>query len=259
MTNNRLTRRNLLSVGVVLGSTLALGEEPVQAETYSGKVPWSPGLANSPEPIGPGPLQFFTPSEAAFIDAAVERLIPADELGPGAKDAGVTVFLDRQLAGAYGRAQSWYMQGPWNEGDETQGYQSRLTPAELYRTAIKFIDDHCRSTFGDKTFSALSASQQDQTLIALEKGDLKVPGLGPHGVEIEGGKADTFFAQLLQNTMEGFFSDPLYGGNKDMVGWKLLGFPGAHYDYRAYVAKHGEKLALAPVGIKGRPGWDPHS
>jgi gluconate 2-dehydrogenase gamma chain len=59
----------------------------------------------------------------------------------------------------------------------------------------------------------------------------------------------------MQNTVEGFFSDPLYGGNKDMAGWKLIGFPGARYDYRPYVSRHGEKLDLEPVGIMGRSGW----
>lgn len=259
MAEGRVTRRNLLSAGAVLGSTVVLGSDRGKAESYSGQVPWSPGSSNAPEVVEPGPYQFFTAAEVSFIEAAVARLIPADALGPGAKEAGVAVFLDRQMAGAYGRAQSWYMQGPWNEGDDTQGYQSRLTPAQLYRTAIKFIDEHCRQNFDGKFFSALTPEQQDQILTELEKGELKVPGIGPHGVEIEGGKADTFFAQLLQNTMEGFFSDPIYGGNKDMAGWKLVGFPGAHYDYRAYVSKHGEKINLAPVGIKGRPGWNPHS
>jgi gluconate 2-dehydrogenase gamma chain len=62
---------------------------------------------------------------------------------------------------------------------------------------------------------------------------------------------------FLQNVIEGFFSDPIYGGNRDMVGWKLIGFPGARYDYRPYVSKHNQKLALEPVGIGGRPGWTP--
>jgi gluconate 2-dehydrogenase gamma chain len=69
------------------------------------------------------------------------------------------------------------------------------------------------------------------------------------------GKA--FFEQLLQNTIEGFFCDPIHGGNRDMVGWKLIGFPGARYDYRPYVEKHNQKLDLPPVGIQGRPGWTP--
>src|SRR6185437_8087553 len=125
------SRRDLLSTGAVLGSTLALGAGDARANSYSGEVPWAPSTSNAPEPITPGALQFFTPEEAAFIDAAVARIIPADELGPGAKEAGVTVFLDRQLAGAYGRADTWYMRGPWKDGEKTQGYQSRLTPAHL--------------------------------------------------------------------------------------------------------------------------------
>jgi gluconate 2-dehydrogenase gamma chain len=149
------------------------------------------------------------------------------------------------------------MQGPWHEGDKTQGYQSRLTPAQLYRAAIKAIDDHCRKQYQGKAFSALSADQQDQVLTALEKGDLKLAGLGPHPIEIENAAGDTFFSQLMQNTIEGFFADPLYGGNKDMIGWKLIGFPGARYNYLPYVSQHGKKLSLDPVGIEGRAAWTP--
>ncbi|MCC7046056.1 MAG: gluconate 2-dehydrogenase subunit 3 family protein [Alphaproteobacteria bacterium] len=107
----------------------------VDAKTYSGEVPWQPGTANVPTAIEPGPLAFFTPEEAAFIDAAVGRLIPADALGPGAKEAGVTQFLDRQLSGPYGAAQTWYMQGPWRDGEPTQGYQTRLIGRSWVRAA----------------------------------------------------------------------------------------------------------------------------
>jgi gluconate 2-dehydrogenase gamma chain len=258
MSRFRLSRRQLLSFGAAASSLAAIAPADALARSYKGGVPWQPSEANAPETAAAGPLQFFTAEEAAFIDAAVARLIPADELGPGAKEAGVTTFLDRQLAGPYGRAQSWYMQGPWRAGEETQGYQSRLTPAQLYRTAIRAIDDHCRQRFGGKPFSQISVQDQEQVLGGLEKGDIKLGGLGPRAIEIEGVTSDTFFAQLMQNTIEGFFSDPIYGGNRDMIGWKLIGFPGARYDYRAYVAKHGQKLHIAPVGIKGRPGWTPH-
>ena len=64
-----------------------------------------------------------------------------------------------------------------------------------------------------------------------------------------------FFKQLLDNTMEGFFADPIYGGNRDMVSWKMIGFPGARYDYRPYLSKHNQKLDLEPVSIAGRPAW----
>jgi gluconate 2-dehydrogenase gamma chain len=245
----QLTRRGVLSGTLALGSSAALSG--AQARSISGGVPWQPAEANAPVEATPtvpgGAWQFFTAAERDFIDAAVSRLIPNDELGPGAKEAGVTVFLDRQLAGAYGQGASWYMQGPWQKGEETQGYQSRMSPAEIYRAAIKAIDAHCAQHYDGKTFAGLSDEQKDEVLTGLEK----------KTISLEGADAGTFFTLILQNTTEGFFSDPIYGGNRDMVGWKLIGFPGARYDYRPYVKRHGEKLDLAPVGIKGRPGWTP--
>lgn len=243
-----LTRRQLLSTSALVGSAVALGGlRPLQAKTIAGGMPWEPSQANAPMPVLAGPYQFFSADEAAFIDAAVARLIPSDDLGPGAKEAGVTIFLDRQLAGPYGSAARWYMQGPWREGTDTQGYQSRLTPAQLYRQVIKEIDAYCRSTYGGKRFADLATADQDKMLGALEQGE----------VELKAKDAKDFFEFFMQNTVEGFFSDPLYGGNRDMVGWKLIGFPGARYNYLDYVSQHGQRLDLPPVGIMGRPGWAP--
>jgi gluconate 2-dehydrogenase gamma chain len=230
---------------VAAGSTVALSG--AEAKSISGGMPWAPGVANAPEPAAPGGNVFFSADEATFIDAAVARLIPQDDLGPGAKEAGVTLFLDRQLAGPFGKAESWYMAGPWDKGTKSQGYQTRLTPAQLYRAAIKSADEYCSEKFSNKPFAQLTGEQQDQVLTGLEKGE----------IELKGVDAATFFGIFWQNTIEGFFSDPIYGGNRDMVGWKQIGFPGAHYDYRPYVAKHGERLNLAPVGLKGRAEWTP--
>jgi gluconate 2-dehydrogenase gamma chain len=241
-----VSRRQLLSAGVLAGSTVVL--DTAQARSISGEVPWQPDQANKPPPIvEPGPSHFFTPEEGNFIDAAVSRLIPKDDLGPGAKEAGVTTFLDSQLAGPYGKGADWYMQGPWAHGTKTQGYQARRAPADLYRAAIKAIDDYCAGKYSGKTFTALTPDQQDEVLKGVEGGDIKLK-------DVDG---KTFFTLFLQNTTEGFFSDPIYGGNRDMAGWKLIGFPGARYDYRPYVKKHNQKLGLAPVGIKGRPKWTP--
>ena len=245
MTTFDMNRRKLLSAGVALGS-VAVSASTTQARSITGAVPWEPDQAAAP-PVALAdaspPASFFTASERAFVDAAVSRLIPQDELGGGAKEAGVTVFLDRQLAGSYGKARTWYMQGPWSEGTPSQGNQSRLTPAQTYRAAIKAIDSYCQKTFGNKTFAQLVESQQDQVLTDLENGK----------IELEGVKSKSFFEALLQNTLEGFLSDPIYGGNRDMMGWKLIGFPGTRYDYRDHVSKHGEKLALAPVSLKIKP------
>src|SRR3954451_21561138 len=137
-------------------------------------MPWAPDTADAPRAIEPGPYQFFSPEEAKFIEAAVERLIPADELGPGAKEVGVPTFIDRQLAGEYGQAQRWYMLGPWRPGTETQGYQSRLTPAQLYRFAIKAIDGYVREREGGNSFAQLSPERQDALLGQLEKDEIKL-------------------------------------------------------------------------------------
>src|SRR5690242_9487126 len=128
MVLNNVSRRNILSAGLVVGSAGALSHLPSDAKTIAGEMPWAPGIASAPEPVTPGGYQFLSPDEAAFVDAAISRLIPADELGPGAKETGVATFIDHQLAGSFGAAESWYMQGPWGEGSKSQGYQTRLTP-----------------------------------------------------------------------------------------------------------------------------------
>lgn len=192
-------------------------------------------------PAAPGPA-YFTQQETAFVDAAVARLIPKDELGAGAKEAGVTHFIDRQLGGPYGRAQTWYMQGPWRDGTKQQGYQLKLTPAEFYRVAIADIDEHCRKSYGGKTFAQLDAATQDKVLHGIEKGDIELAHV----------PAKQFFDMLWHNTQSGFLADPMYGGNRDFSGWKLIGFPGPRYNYVAEIEKHGERYTQPTVGIMGR-------
>ncbi len=184
---------------------------------------------------------FFAPAEASFVNAAVARLIPADALGPGAPEAGVPVFIDRQLAGPFGDAVDWYMGGPWADGTEEQGYQSRLTPAGVYRAAISAIDAHTQRTFG-KAFAALTAAQQDDLLHALEDGKLELSGVS----------AATFFKLLWNNTQEGFFADPIYEGNRGFAGWNLIGYPGPRYNYVGAIRHYGERYPLPTVGLMGR-------
>ena len=180
------------------------------------------------------------------MDAITARLIPSDEFGAGARDAGVTDFIDSQLAGFYGRGERWYMRGPFADGLETQGYQSEHAPAQLYRAAIEALDAHCEGTEGS-VFAELPEDQQDAILKRIEDGEL----------ELDGVSATAFFNLVLENAIEGFFSDPIYGGNRDMAGWKLVGFPGARYDYRDFLDHNGEPITIEPVGLKGRPAWNP--
>lgn len=188
----------------------------------------------------PGP-QFLSEDEVRFVDAAVERLIPGDAQHPGAKEAGVTTFIDRQLSGPYGMAETWYMRGPWRVGTKQQGYQSKLTPAQMYRSAIRDTQQYCEQKYG-KRFEALSADQRDEVLHGLENAHIKLPTAPP----------DAFFTTLWHNTQEGFLSDPMYGGNRDFAGWKLIGFPGPRYDYIDEIEQYGKPYDMPTVGLKGR-------
>jgi len=184
------------------------------------------------------PYMFLSQAEVAFLDAAVSHLIPKDELGPGAKEAGVTYFIDQQLFGGYGSMARKYTQGPWPEGTPQQGYQSPLTPAAVYRAGIRDTNAYCRKTYG-KTFDALPRAQQDEVLKGLDGGK----------IELEQVRSQFFFNMLLANTIEGFFADPVYGGNRDKAGWKLVGFPGVAAVYTTFIEKHNVPYKAQPVSI----------
>jgi gluconate 2-dehydrogenase gamma chain len=225
----RMSRRNFLKTAALVVPATAIG---------------GCSLHNTNEHPTRNARVFFSAEETAFIDAATQRLIPADKLGPGANEAGITDFLDRQLAGAFGRAERWYMQGPWPTGTDQQGFQNQLTPAQIYRSAIADIDQHCEDRY-HKPFATLEAAQQDEILHALEGGKIK----------LRHSPANTFFALLWQNTQEAFLADPVYGGNRDFAGWKLIGFPGPRYNYVAEIEKYGQPYKQPFVSIGG-PHFD---
>jgi gluconate 2-dehydrogenase gamma chain len=182
---------------------------------------------------------YLTQPEIRFLDAAVARLIPADELGPGAKEADVTYFIDQQLVSTWGTHGRNYRMGPWPEGTPQQGFQSRLTPREIYRAAIRETDIHCSKRYG-KIFALLAPQQQDEVLRGLEEG----------GIPLQSASSRTFFSLLLRNTMEGFFADPMYGGNRDKVGWRLIGFPGVPAsNYNELIDGHNVPYRVEPVSI----------
>jgi len=247
-----LDRRRFLVGGAVAGiggiaaAAIRDGELGGPTQTFRGSVPWREGSADAPPGASGSGYVFFGSAEALFIEAAVGRLIPNDPVGPGAVEAGVPFFLNRQLAGPFGRGDHYYLGGPWPKGTPEQGYQSRFSPAQLYRAAIAAIDKYVGANFNGTAFSKLTTDDQDKVLQGLESGEINLD---------DGVDAKSFFAMLLQNTKEGYFSDPIYGGNKDMAAWKMIGFPGAHYDYKEWVARHGERVPYPAVGFKGRPGW----
>lgn len=182
---------------------------------------------------------YLTQPEIRFLDAAVDRLIPPDDLGPGAREAGVTYYIDQQLASVWGAHGRNYRMGPWPEGTAQQGFQSRLTPREIYRAAIREINVHCLAQH-QKPFEHLAPQQQDTVLKALESGAIELASLSSR----------LFFGLLLRNTTEGFFADPIYGGNRDKAGWRLIGFPGVPAsNYNDLIDEHNVPYRVEPVSI----------
>ena len=146
----------------------------VSARVVTKVLPWQPNEAYPVPPVIPGGYLFFTPTEAATVDAIVDRLIPTDELGPGAKDSGVTTFIDRQLMGPFGGHDWLYMQGPFSSTPlPTQGLQSPLVPRQQYRLGLAALEAYCKATFSGKSFVQLNGDEQDKLLSGMEKGEIK--------------------------------------------------------------------------------------
>jgi gluconate 2-dehydrogenase gamma chain len=211
--------------GYGVGNSLALADTPAAA---SGRTP------RAYTPV------FFTAEEWAFMRASVARLIPADDRGPGALEAGVPEYIDRQMGTPYASGNQWYMRGPFQpDAPATMGYQLQLAPRDVYRLGIKDAEAYGRKQHG-KPFAELDAATQDKLLGAFERGE----------AQFEHMPSRLFFALLLGNTREGFFCDPTHGGNQGMVGWTLIGFPGARADFMDWVERD-ERYPLPPVSIGG--------
>jgi gluconate 2-dehydrogenase gamma chain len=250
----RVNRRELLALGAALGTAGAAealsGHDGVlggPSRQYTNALPWGDGLADEPEAAAGGAWRYLNEAEVSFLTSAVDRMIPADPTGPSASEAGVVVFIDRQLAGEYGNGAHFYLEGPWQKGTDTQGYQSRFTPAQFYRHAIGAIEQAVGQSENGKAFKDLAPENQDALLKQMESGDLKLDGPIT---------SKAFFAMFLQNVLEGYFSDPIYGGNKGGSAWKMIGFPGAHYDYSEWVTAYNQPVPVQTVGLRGRPGWE---
>ena len=184
----------------------------------------NPAAAVTPSSAPPG-YAYLNLEEQAFVETLVDHMVPADELSPKGTDIGINIYIDRALAGGWGKGERLYMQGPWKQGAPSQGYQLPLTPAELCRAGIKAANAHCVKTYG-KPFDQVSENQRQEFLVALQGGKVSFENGPPSRV---------FFTTLYQNVMEGMFSDPIHGGNRNKAGWKMIGFPGV-------VAMHAQNI-----------------
>ena len=148
----------------------------------------------------------------------------------------------KALAGAWGKGDRLYMQGPWKPGVPSQGYQLPLTPAQLYRAGIEATNAHCRKTYG-KTFDALDEKQREAVLVGLSTAKITFDGGPPVRV---------FWTTLYQTVMEGMFSDPIYGGNRDKAGWKMIGWPGVHRGYTARTSQNSATSRFRTTRLASR-------
>jgi gluconate 2-dehydrogenase gamma chain len=212
-----MKRREFLSIpATALGGTLlyTLAGEPIRLQAQNGEVKV--------------PLRFFTAQEARVVTAACERIFPSDATGPGATEAGVVIYIDRQLAGPYGADKYRYTKTPWRESYPEHGYQGKENPRDTYREGIRGLGN----------FADLSAEEQIKKLTSIEK---------------------THFFQLLRtHTIEGMFSDPMHGGNAGLIGWQLIGFPGPQMSHRNEIDKHfGQPWRPKPQSLEQITGRKP--
>lgn len=237
MKDQGVGRREFLKGAAVAGaasvaSAPAILPEAAQAQQAAAAAPSAPSAAG---------YSFLNLEEAAFVETLVDHMVPADELSPKGTDIGINTYIDRALSSAWGKGDRLYMQGPWKVGVPSQGYQLPLTPAQLYRAGIEATNAYCRKTYGNRTFDRLTEAQREDVLKALASASITFDS----GLAVR-----AFWTVVYQSVMEGMFSDPIYGGNRNKAGWKLIGFPGAIAVHRENVERFRDKeFPNNPLGI----------
>jgi gluconate 2-dehydrogenase gamma chain len=234
MKKQQLDRRDFLKRAAVGSAAVAGGTAAiVPAETAQAQQ----SAAAAAQAAG---YEFLNLDEAAFVEALVDHMVPADDLTPKGTDLGIAVYIDRALAGSWGKGDRLYMQGPWKQGAPSQGYQLPLTPAQLYRAGIEATNAHCRKTYNEP-FDRLDDAQREEVLVGLSSAKISFDSGLPVRV---------FWTTLYQTVVEGMFSDPIYGGNRNKAGWRMIGFPGAIAVHRDNVATYrGKPFPTDPLGI----------
>lgn len=181
---------------------------------------------------------FERKKDFTVLIAAVERIYPESEAGPGAVELGVPYFIDRELAGTYGINAKEYMQAPFKDVENEERYQSRLNRGDIFLSGIRSLEAVSRKDF-DEAFEALDGEKQDKVLTKFEAGDAKMKGVS----------ASYFFSLLRRMTIEGVYADPLYGGNKNMAGWKMREYPGPRPAYIDDIESK-EFVQMDPISLK---------
>jgi len=186
-------------------------------------------------------LMFFTRmKDFDILSAATERIFPEDDNGPGAIALGVPYFIDHQLAGAYGNNDREYMQGPFHQGTDYQGYQFRLKRNEIFMEGIRALERESNSAH-NTSFTDLEGEQQDAILREFENDNIQLKGVTSSG----------FFDLLRSATLAGAYADPLYNGNNNMDGWRMKEYPGHQMTYLEHIEKE-EFVEMEPQSLQSQ-------
>jgi gluconate 2-dehydrogenase gamma chain len=214
MTKHDASRRAfLVRAAVSAGAAAGAGLVPDAIAQNHDQMEGAPAAPGAQHPSGSEHGAFFNHADAATMAAFTERLMPSAPDKPGARDADVLNYIDLALAGAYVELQ------------------------DFYRRGLAQLEAYCRSTYKEP-FVRLNSEQQDEVITALEEG--KASGfVYPTARE--------FFGTLRTHTMEGMFADPIYGGNRDFAGWRLVGFPGAQAVFTPTDLQSKQAFAREPI------------
>jgi gluconate 2-dehydrogenase gamma chain len=211
-----ISRRDLLKAA---GAVAAAGAAAPKSTSAATRTPTDAGDAVQRAPVHVL-LESLTADEAELLTAIVARLIPSDASGPGAVEAGAVTYIDRALAGPLASSR------------------------DAYRRGLAALERYAVSSRGGP-FRSLSAVDQDSLLIDVETGSATGSGAGFDGTSA------AFFAMVRAHTWQGTFGDPYYGGNRDYVGWDLIGYPGV----RTAVTPDDQRLGQMPARVR-RSAYD---
>ncbi|MFK7693956.1 gluconate 2-dehydrogenase subunit 3 family protein [Paenibacillus sp. HJGM_3] len=238
------SRRRFLKVsgaaigGVVVGGVIggAIGRSYNKTKAPDGGQGAAPEVPPAAD-YNQAPM-FFTQAQLQITEAAAERIYPKDENGPGASELGVAFYIDHQMASPWGYNAREYRMGPFVRGEATQGDYQSIPRHEVFTMGLQALEDASKSKYGGKTFIELTDEEKDALLASMEKGEIMV---------VNGVTGKSFFNLLRMLTIEGVYSDPLYGGNKNMMGWKMRKYPGNQMSYTGIMDK--DFVALEPRSL----------
>jgi gluconate 2-dehydrogenase gamma chain len=232
MADEYIPRRLFLKGAAVAGTAAATAMTPVAVAAQNvQQQSVTPAQATASPGLDSDQMVTLTATEAAFFSAVADTIIPADALSPSGTDCGVVTFIDRQLASAWGGGAKMYRNGPFRKAKPEYGYQLPLTPREYFAAGIVATNAWLSKT-RHKEFDRLTPQERDDVLKTMDQGK----------AELADFNGKDFFEALLQITMEGFFADPIYGGNKNKVSWKMIGYPGLPATYANAIEPYRNKL-----------------